>query len=228
MRGEPDISAPARALGDPARGRIVTALLGDRAIPASELARIAGVAASTASEHLRVLVNSGIVVVSTQGRNRFFRLANGDVSHAVEALQAIAPRAEIRSLRQHRVSDELRQARTCYDHLAGDLGLRITDLLGAAGVVSGVEVGATAHAPDPFPRGAIVQALGIRPSTGPRPWLRGCLDWTGRRAHVAGHLGAQILHTMESNEWIVRRPDSRAVRLTTWGSEQLIHLESSL
>ncbi len=76
MNGEPDISVPARALGDPARGRIVTALLGDRAIPAGELARAAGVSASTASEHLRVLLEAGIVVVDHRGRNRFFRLAN--------------------------------------------------------------------------------------------------------------------------------------------------------
>ena len=207
---------------------MVTALLGGRAIPASELARTAGVSASTASEHLRVLFDAGLVAVDQRGRNRFFRLANSDVSLAVEALQAIAPRAEIRSLRQHRVSEELRQARTCYDHLAGDLGLRITDLLGTAGIVGGVHVGATSPAPDPFPRGAIVDALGIRASTGPRPWMRGCLDWTGRRAHVAGHLGAQILEAMVSNEWVVRRPDTRAVRLTALGVGQLIELESSV
>jgi len=228
MRGEPDISAPARALGDPARGRMVSALLGDRAIPASELARIAGVSASTASEHLRVLLDAGIVTVDSRGRNRFYRLADGNVSLAVEALQAIAPLTEISSLRQHRVAGELRQARACYDHLAGDLGLRITDLLCDAGIISGVQVGAASHAPDPFPSGPIVEALGIHPSAGPRPWMRGCLDWTGRRAHVAGQLGAQILEALESKEWIVRRPDTRAVGLTARGAEHLVGLESSV
>ncbi|MGI9822738.1 ArsR/SmtB family transcription factor [Agromyces sp. Marseille-Q5079] len=224
--GEPDISVPARALGDPARGRIVSALLGDRAVPAGELARIAGISASTASEHLRVLLDAGILIVENRGRNRFFRLAGSEVSHAVEALQTISPLTEVRSLRQHRVSEELRAGRTCYDHLAGDLGLRITDLLGRAGIADGLQVGATLHPADPFPSGPIVDALRIRPPSGPRPWARGCLDWTGRRPHVAGQLGAQILSAMESQDWIVRRPDSRAVRLTARGDECLRELES--
>lgn len=224
--GEPDISVPARALGDPARGRMVTALLGDRAIPAGELAQIAGVSASTASEHLRVLLDAGIVIVDTRGRSRFFRLASHDVALAIEALQALAPRAEIQSFRQHRVAGDLRAARTCYDHLAGDLGLRITDLLSGSGIVRGLQVGAASHPPEPFPQGPIVAALGIGPSSGPRPWVRGCLDWTGRRAHVAGQLGAQILLAMESDAWIIRRSDTRAVRLTDRGADRLTELEA--
>jgi DNA-binding transcriptional ArsR family regulator len=226
--GEPDISVPARALGDPARGRIVSALLGDRSVPAGELARTAGVSASTTSEHLRVLVGAGLLTVDSRGRNRFYRLADSDVSHAIEALQAIAPLTEVRSLRQHRVSEQLRAGRTCYDHLAGDLGLRVTDLLTDAGIVHDLQVGAVSPPAEPFPRGPIVESLGIRPSTGSRPWARGCLDWTGRRVHVAGQVGAQILTAMESQEWIDRRPDSRAVRLTARGDEQLRELESSV
>ena len=226
MSGEPDIAVPARALGDPARGRIATALLGGRAIPAGDLARVASVSASTASEHLRVLLAAGIVVVEHRGRNRLFRLANTDVSIAIEALQAIAPRTEIQSLRQHHVSEELRSARTCYDHLAGDLGLRIADLRLSSGVVRELTIGEPSSPPEPFPVGPIAAAFHIQPPQGRRPWARGCLDWTGRRAHIAGQIGVQILGAMESQSWIIRRADTRAVRLTVLGAEQLLGLES--
>lgn len=228
MNGEPDISTPARALGDPARGRIVTALLGDRAIPAGELAREAGVSASTASEHLRVLLEAGIVVVDHRGRNRFFRLANSDVSHAIEALQAIAPRTQVRSLRQHRVSEELRTARTCYDHLAGDLGLRIADLLINARVVTELRIGEPTRPPEPFPGGPVVTAFEIQAPRGHRPWARGCLDWTGRRAHAGGQVGAQILDTMTSQGWITRGVKTRTVSLTDLGAKRLRELESTV
>ncbi len=228
MNGEPDISTPARALGDPARGRIVTALLGDRAIPAGDLARAAGVSASTASEHLRVLLEAGIVVVDHRGRNRFFRLANSDVSHAIEALQAIAPRIPVRSLRQHRVSEELRTARTCYDHLAGDLGLRIADLLINARVVTELRIGEPTRPPEPFPEGPVVAAFAIQTPHGHRPWARGCLDWTGRRAHAGGQVGAQILGTMKSQGWITQGLETRAVSLTDLGAARLRELESTL
>ena len=226
MSGEPDISVPARALGEPVRGRIVTALLGGRSIPAGDLARAAGVSASTASEHLRVLLASGIVAVDSRGRNRFFRLANSQVSAAVEALQAIAPRTEIGSLRQHRVAEELRRARTCYDHLAGDLGLRLTDLLLNSGMVTEVRVGEPTAAPQPFPDGPVAEAFNLQPRQGNRPWARGCLDWTGRRAHLAGQIGAQVLEAAETRQWITRRPGSRAVRLTERGALGLRALES--
>ena len=121
MSGEPDISVPARALGDPARALIASALLGNRQIPASDLARAAGVSPSTASEHLRVLMDAGLIDVEQRGRNRFYCLAGENVARAVEALQAIAPLREVRSLCQSTISADLRHARTCYDHLAFSL-----------------------------------------------------------------------------------------------------------
>lgn len=226
MSGEPDIAVPARALGDPVRARIVTALLGDRALPAGELARAAGVAASTASEHLRHLSAAGVVRAEQQGRHRYYRLAGGHVARAIEALQAIAPRGEVRSLRQHRVSAALREARTCYDHLAGDLGLRITDLLVRHRVVGPLRAGSTTCPPTPFPDGPLVAALGIGPPRGRRAWARGCQDWTGRRPHVAGQVGAQVLASLRKGAWVVPLRDSRAVRLTEEGERQLRALES--
>lgn len=228
MKGEPDIAAPARALGDTTRGLIASALLGHRQIPAGELARIAGVTASTASEHLQVLLAAGVVAVEHRGRGRFYRLANDDVARAVEALQVIAPRREIRSLTQATVSAELSAGRTCYDHLAGDLGLRIADFLVAADLAPGLEVGLSLHAPEPFPDNLLTQTLGLVPPRGRRPWIRGCLDWSGRRAHVAGQVGAQVLSTMEEREWITRRPSTRAILLTPYGAEELQTLTGAL
>lgn len=225
MSGEPDISVPARALGDPARARIAGALVGDREIPAGELARAAGVSASTASEHLAILAAAGIVTVAPRGRRRYYRLADADVARAVEALQAIAPRVEIRSLAQSSVSNQLRAARTCYDHLAGDLGLRIADLLVRSGVVPALEAGVPVQPPDPFPRGEVVRALGLRPRSGARAWLRGCLDWSGRRPHAAGQAGADILATFIAHGWVTRRRTSRAVLLTADGDARLRELE---
>lgn len=223
--GEPDVAVPARALGDPARGRIAAALMGGRAFPAGELAQIAGVSASTASEHLRILIEANIVTFTPQGRNRYYQLANADVARAMEALQAIAPRSEIRSFRQHRVSKALRAGRTCYDHLAGDLGLRITDLLVAEGAVEPLTAGAAYAVLEPFPEDPLAQALSLQPPRGRRPWARGCLDWTGRRPHVAGQLGDQVCASMLTQGWIIRSKTSRAVRLRDEGERALCELE---
>jgi DNA-binding transcriptional ArsR family regulator len=226
MDGEPDVSVPARALGDSARGLIVSALLGDKQMPAGDLARLAGVAASTTSEHLRVLLGAGLVEVEHRGRNRFYRLANADVARAIEALQAIAPKTAIRSLRQSSIAADLHEGRSCYDHLAGDLGLRVSDLLADAGIVPLLKVGEVFEAPHPFPTDRFAQALGIHEPEGRRPWVRGCLDWSGRRVHLGGQLGAQVLRAFERNAWIVRRPSSRAVRLTEAGHRMLSDLEA--
>ncbi|PWJ47610.1 DNA-binding transcriptional regulator, ArsR family [Quadrisphaera granulorum] len=227
MSPEPDIAVPARALGEPARARIAAALLSGRQVPAGQLAQTAGVAVSTASEHLAVLLAAGIVQVEHQGRQRLYRLASDDVARAVEALQVIAPSAPVRSLRQARVSVELRAARTCYDHLAGDLGLHLTDVLVEAHVIPPLHVGMRVDAPEPFPAGPLVELLGVHPGTGPRPWARGCLDWTGRRAHVAGQVGAQVLEALVSNGWVLRRSDTRAVRVTDTGQARLLGLTAT-
>jgi DNA-binding transcriptional ArsR family regulator len=226
MSGEPEIAIPARAIGDPARARMLSALLGERALSSGELARVARLSPSSSSEHLRVLAEAGLVLVDTQGRHRFYRLANSDVARAIESLQAIAPLAQINSLRGHRASREMREARTCYDHLAGDLGLRLTDLLHQGGIIDQLEVGSIGLRPKPFPDNHIVRALGLHESDGSRrPWTRGCLDWTGRRPHAAGQVGAQVLSTFRSHGWITPRPDSRAVQLTTIGERRLQELE---
>jgi len=124
-----DISPVAALLGDPTRATILSALHDGRALPAGELARRAGVGASTASEHLSRLVEGGILAVERTGRHRYFRLASAEVAHACEALAAIAPTRPVRSLREATVGAELARARLCYDHLAGALGVAVTDAL---------------------------------------------------------------------------------------------------
>lgn len=228
MMGDADLSVPARALGDPARARMVTALLGGRSVPASELAREAGVAASTASEHLRVLLDAGLVTVDQRGRNRFFRLASVEAARAVEALQAISPAAPVRSLRSHRISEELRAGRTCYDHLAGELGLRVTDLLVANGIIPMLEPGGVVMSPATVPGGDMAELLGVRMPQGSRPWARGCLDWSGRRPHVAGQVGADALLALERRGWVERRKGSRAARLTEAGLGGFERLEAAV
>lgn len=214
-------------MGDPARARMLSALLGERALSSGELARVARLSPSSTSEHLHVLAEAGLVLVDNQGRHRFYRLANSDVARAIESLQAIAPLAQVNSLRAHRAAREMREARTCYDHLAGDLGLRVTDLLHREGIIDELEVGSVGQQPKPFPDNHIVRALALRESEGSRrPWTRGCLDWTGRRPHAAGQVGAQVLAAFRANGWITPRPDSRAVLLTTTGERRLQELES--
>ncbi len=225
--GPADLSVPARAMAEPARARMLDALVDGRAWTASELARAAGVAASTASGHLKVLTDHGLVTATASGRHRYFALAGPDVARAVEALQAIAPSLPVRSLRQQRVSADLRAGRTCYDHLAGDLGLRVTDLLVHAGCLAAPETGRDVPLAEPLPAHPVVERFAVAavPTGGRRPVARGCLDWTGRRPHLAGRLGAHLLIVFRENDWVEPRPGSRALRLTAAGAAVLSALE---
>ena len=215
MIGDADISPVASLLGDPARARIVQALHDGRALPAGELARRAGVRASTASEHLAKLVAAQLLAVERTGRHRYFRLASADVAHAVEALAAIAPARTARSLRQAVVGEALAQARTCYDHLAGRLGVELTDAL--------LERRAIVATADDFVLGpkldGVLGSLGIAALPSRRREAVRCLDWSERRPHVGGALGAAICSRAFEQQWIERLPGSRAVRLTKAGTE---------
>ncbi len=200
---------------------MLSALVGGGALTAADLARVGGVAASTASAHLATLVAAGLVRVRPVGRQRVHVLAGPDVARAVEALQALAPPVPVRSLRGARIAADLVAGRTCYDHLAGELGLRLTDLLVARGVVAPLEPGAV-HDHLGCPDDPV--ALGLRlgaVTPGRRALVRGCLDWSGRRAHLAGALGAHVLTELRGRDWVRPRPGSRAVRLTEAGEAGL-------
>ena len=231
MEGDADIAAVAAVFADGTRARIAMRLADGRALPASTLAADAGVAASTASEHLRRLVDAGLVTAHPQGRHRYFRLAGPHVGELIEALARVAPAGRISSLRQANRSEALREARTCYDHLAGRLGVRIfTSLLDDGSVTGGDGV----HRLDgegadrlSSPGRDIAYRLSTRghdrlerlgvtmpppESDGMIP-LRYCVDWTEQRHHLSGIVGRALLARLIELGWLTRDRSSRAVRV---------------
>jgi DNA-binding transcriptional ArsR family regulator len=214
VRSQPDFGKVAALMGDPARAAMLSALTGPDALPASELAGLAGVALPTASHHLGKLVDGGLVKVEKHGRHRYYGLAGDEVVRAVEALSALAPDTPVRSLRESVVSETLRAGRTCYDHLAGRLGVAVADALADKQVITrtddGIELGPNAH--------EWCEEFGITlPTTGRRPPVRSCLDWSERRHHIAGALGAGVATALLERGWIERLNGGRAVRPTAEG-----------
>jgi len=210
-----DIAAVAALVGDPARANILSELLGGRALAAGELARAAGVAPSTASEHLAKLTEAGLTERIPQGRARYYRLASPEVAAMLESIMTVAADPEPRPRAAPRVPAGLKKARTCYDHIAGELGVAIADALLAQGaVVLHPDGGELTEA------GAeLLARLGIAPPGGRarRPWCRACLDWSERRPHLSGTLGAQILGRSLELGWVTRAPTGRALAVTPKG-----------
>jgi DNA-binding transcriptional ArsR family regulator len=220
MFADADVAPVAALLGDPARARMVQALHDGRELPAGELARRAGIAASTASEHLARLVDGGLLAAQRTGRHRYYRLAGAEVARAVEALAAIAPPRRPRTLREATVGDALADARTCYDHLAGRLGVALADAL--------VERGAVIDQGDAYALGpgaaSVLELLGIDALPARRPPVLRCLDWSERRPHLAGGLGAALCTHAIASGWVERLPTSRAVRVTPAGRKAFASL----
>ena len=213
MISDADISAPASLVADPTRATFLVALSAGQSLPASELARRAQVTASTASVQLAKLVDGGFLSVERNGRHRYYSLADPEIAAALEALAVIAPVRPASSLKQARVGSELQAARTCYDHLAGALGVALLESLQRQRLLT-PKLGVTPRGLDRFARLDIdIETL----ARGRRPLTRGCLDWTERRHHLAGALGAALSTTFLERGWIERRPDSRAVRMTDRG-----------
>ncbi|WP_082766856.1 ArsR/SmtB family transcription factor [Bosea sp. PAMC 26642] len=216
----PYLAEIAHLMGDPARANMLHALMDGRALTAKELAYLAGVAPQTASGHLAKLMQGGLLDVAVQGRHRYYRLAGSEVAAALEGLMVLAgPQGSPRRL-PSRVGEELSQARTCYDHFAGRLGIGIHDALVAGGHLSVAEGGYGLG-----PSGeAVFAGLGIDPAPGRkgrRAALRPCLDWSERRPHLAGHLAAALACRCFEMGWVRRRKDSRAVVLTEEGGAAL-------
>ncbi|MDQ0841787.1 MULTISPECIES: helix-turn-helix transcriptional regulator [unclassified Streptomyces] len=220
MTSSRDLAAFAALLADETRAGFALALLDGRAWTAGELARHGGVAPSTASEHLGKLVAGGLLSEERQGRHRYVRLADDRVAHLVEELAAHAspgPPPAPRSLRESNVAGALARGRTCYDHLAGRLGITITRAMTARGLLTQDAGFALTD------RGARWFAdLGIDlTAKGRRPLVRGCLDWTERRPHLAGVAGARLCgHALDAG-WCVRIGSDRAVKVTDDGERAL-------
>ena len=215
-----DLAAMGALIGDPARARMLLALLDGSARPASELAMLGGVSRPTASLHLAKLVEGGLLEVERRGRHRYFRLAGPEVGRALEALAAISPPLPARSLRAAQQGEALRLARMCYDHLAGRLGVALTERLLELGwlVESAGAFDLTARGHQRLARWGI-DVDGLRRQR--RRFAFPCLDWSERKHHLAGALGAALASRLLDLDWIRRVPRTRAVRLTGAGHRGL-------
>ena len=235
-RGDADIAAVASLLADPARCTVLLALDDGRALPASVLADEAGISRPTASSHLRKLTDAGLLSVETHGRHRYYRLAGPEVGALLEHLVRMAPPRPVRSLREGTRAARLRSARTCYDHLAGRLGVQIMASL----LERKVLVGGDGHF-DPIRHGHdalsspghevhyeltdsgrdILTEVGVEMPSGKRALVRYCVDWTEQRHHLSGALGRAVLDRFLSADWVKRVPRGRAVTVTDTGRAAL-------
>eukprot|EP01037_Dinobryon_pediforme_P000304 gene304-307_t len=216
MKDGPHIARIAALIGDSARAEVLTALMADRALTATELADIAGVTKQTISAHLAKLLDAGLIAVESQGRHRYFRLADRDVAHLLESLMNVAFRAGAVRLRASPREPALRRARMCYDHLAGEVGVQFYEALVRQGMLQATPQGTTIT-----PAGARWFAhVGIDTSTlaqQRRMVCRPCLDWSERRHHLGGALGAALLQRLFDGGWAQRAQDSRVVHFTPKG-----------
>jgi len=216
-----DIAPVAALIAEPARAAILTALLDGRPLAAGELARLAGVSAPTASAHLSRLLEGGLVAVVRQGRHRYYRLAGHEVAEVLEVLARISARPPVRSLRQSRQARLLAEARTCYDHLAGRAGVALLDAL-RGGCLEDARV---TERGERLLSGLGVDLAAVRASR--RVFAPDCLDWTERRAHLGGALGAAVTEVLFERGWYRRMTTPRAVTVTEAGRKGLTELFSS-
>jgi DNA-binding transcriptional ArsR family regulator len=222
--GDADLAAIGAVLAEPARARILLALADGRSLSAHVLASEAGVAASTATHHLARLLDSGLVSVTIRGRYKYFALAGPQVGELIEAIARVAPAQPVTSLRQGTRAHTLRYARSCYDHLAGRLGVAVADALLHEGLLAdGAEGDGHASGYTVTTRGEqrLVE-LGITVRTG--DVVRPCLDWTEQRNHIGGNLGRSLLSRLLEIGWLSRDQNTRAVRLTEAGHRGLPQL----
>ena len=217
---EPDISSVAALISEPARGRILLALLDGRSLPSTELAKRAGITCQTASSHLAKLTEGGLLQVIPQGRHRYYRIANARVAELLESIARFAPRKETCPPEPKSL---IEIARTCYNHLGGSLGVRITEAIVGQGLLR--EVGRDYQLTK---KGAQwfsdlgIDINGLRESG--RVFARQCLDWSERRNHLAGALGSALAQHLFEVGWIEHVRESRAVRITELGRRELKRL----
>jgi DNA-binding transcriptional ArsR family regulator len=217
MKDGPHIARIAALIGDHARAEVLTALLADRALTATELADVAGVSKATISAHLTKLLDANLIAVEPQGRHRYFRLANHDVAQLLESLMGVAFRSGAVRLRGSPREPALRKARVCYDHLAGELGVLALESLQGQGAFTGLQQREWQLSQSGR---AWFGALGVDAdalATQRRCFCRPCLDWGERRHHLAGALGSALLDRVYALGWARRAKDSRVVQFTEPG-----------
>lgn len=221
MRSGPDIARVAALIGDPARANILEALMAGKALTSGELANEAGITPATASTHLGKLEAAGLIAVAQQGRHRYWRLAHHEVAEILETLSGLAARSGHLRTRTGPKEPALRKARICYDHLAGAYGVMLYAALQRrqAFIVDGAGI-------DLAPKGrefCIEFGIDLAPLTAARrPLCRDCLDWSERRSHLAGGLGAALLARIQDLGWARRAPDSRVIAFTSPGERAFL------
>jgi DNA-binding transcriptional ArsR family regulator len=226
MKAGPDIARVASLVGDPARANMLTALLSGRALTASELAQEAGITPQTASSHLSKLEGGGLIEPEKQGRHRYYRLTDPDVAGVLEGLAGLAARAGHMRVRTGPKDPALRRARVCYDHLAGDLGVQMLDSMRAQRLVrqKKQDIELTAEGAQ-----FLESNLQISPEMlahPRRPVCKACLDWSERRHHLAGTLGAALMTRFTELKWAARdaTPGSRVVNFSRNGEKRFASL----
>jgi DNA-binding transcriptional ArsR family regulator len=216
MKEGPDIARVAALIGDPARANMLTALMAGKMLTAGELAREAGVTLPTASSHLSKLELGGLVAPRKQGRHKYFSLSSVDVASVLEALMGLAAGKGHLRTRTGPRDENLRRARVCYNHLAGDMGIQLFESFRRRGFTHGV-----GEAIDLSDRGhAFLVEIGIDVHAlgrGRTRLCRECLDWSARRPHLAGSVGRALLTHFEAGGWARRERETRAVRFTREG-----------
>lgn len=217
----PPIASIGALIGDPARALMLSALMDGRARTASELADRAGITRQTASAHLAKLTDGGLLSPERQGRHRYFQLRSEEVASVLESLMVLGHQLP-REHRSGRPQSPERCARTCYDHLAGRLGVELLEGLDKGGYLEtrSAELFLSPSGEELFDRLGI-DWCGLR--RGRRSYARLCLDWSERRHHLAGALGAALLCHFLDGDWIRRRPGSRAVVITSKGRKAFKH-----
>lgn len=220
MTDGPDIARIAAIIGERGRADILDALMAGRALTATELANVAGVTRATVSSHLSRLLTARLIAKVSQGRHRYFRIADGDVASALETLMGVSFRIDPRRTSQGPSDPAMCKARRCYDHLAGELGVLVYDSLEErrllafdAGDLSLTQAG-----------WSVLGRIGIDSlplSEGRRAICRACLDWSERRHHLAGSLGAALLQQLLTLRWVTQLPGSRVLRFSASGERSL-------
>jgi DNA-binding transcriptional ArsR family regulator len=212
----PQLAEVAQLAADPGRANILSTLMDGRALTAGELASVAGVTPQTTSSHLAKLVERQLLTVEKRGPRRFYRLATPLVAQMLEGMMNVAVTGPPRFRPPSRIDDQMRRARTCYDHLAGELGVALTDSMIERGHLTlETDAGELTAQGSKFLTG-LGADLGSA-SRSRRAFCRPCLDWSERRPHLAGRVGASIATLAFERGWIRRRPQGRSVEITEDG-----------
>lgn len=225
MKDGPDIARIGALMGDPARANILSALLSGKALTATELAAEAGITGQTASSHLKKLMEGGLLTQAKQGRHRYFTLAGPEVGTVLEAVMGLAARKGHLRTRTGPKDPQMRAARVCYDHLAGEMAVRMFDSMQARRFLEVTNdegsLGLT-EAGEAFVASLGIDIAPLKASR--RPLCRACLDWSERRNHLSGSLGAAFLGRFQERGWFARDRNSRVVTVSHAGIMNLKRL----